>query len=285
LIEGETGVGKEIVAQKIHDKSKRSNNPYIGINCTAIPYDIAESELFGHEKGAFTSATYKKYGKFEIVRNGTLLLDEIGDMLPALQSKLLRVLEEKIFYRVGGINPIKFNARIIVTTNKILHKEVNEQRFRRDLYYRLCEFTIKIPPLRERKEDIPVLIEYFLRQINQRYGIKKKIHSSALEVLINYKWEGNIRELRNVVKRAAICAKNEEITPEDIKNIEEECREKAPNTFIIPFDKPLNTIQRYVIYETIKRCNNNKRMAAKILGISEATLYRKLRRFEKALID
>lgn len=217
LITGPNGSGKELVARNIHAKSKRSESPIVEVNCAAIPSELIESELFGHEKGSFTSAIKQRIGKFEQAEGGTLFLDEIGDMSLSAQAKVLRALQENKITRVGGEKEINVNVRIIAATNKDLKKEIQEQRFREDLYHRLSVIVVKVPSLDERKEDIPVLVDKFLEDISESYGSKKKkIDNKALAALQTHSWTGNIRELRNVVERLVIMS-GDEIVSEDVK--------------------------------------------------------------------
>ena len=217
LITGANGTGKELVAHWIHQKSNRANAPLIAVNCAAIPSELIESELFGHEKGAFTSAIKQRAGKFEQAMGGTLFLDEIGDMSLSAQAKVLRALQEHKITRVGGDKDIKVDVRVIAATNKDLKKEIKEGKFREDLYHRLSVILIQVPPLKDRKEDIPLLVDRFLHDLAKEYGIsKKKIDKQAMERLQEIPWTGNIRELRNVVERLVILA-SDEIRPEDIK--------------------------------------------------------------------
>ncbi len=217
LITGSNGTGKEVVAHQIHEKSKRNKAPFIEVNCAAIPSELIESELFGHEKGAFTSAHKQRIGKFEQANGGTIFLDEIGDMNLAAQAKVLRVLQENKLTRVGGDKDIKVDVRIIAATNKNLKKEIEEKRFREDLYHRLSVILINVPDLSERKEDIPLLIEHFINQISKEQGMKpKKINKNAIKMLQEMPWTGNIRELRNVIERLLILCDNE-INAEDVE--------------------------------------------------------------------
>lgn len=217
LITGPNGSGKELVARNIHAKSKRSESPIVEVNCAAIPSELIESELFGHEKGSFTSAIKQRIGKFEQAEGGTLFLDEIGDMSLSAQAKVLRALQENKITRVGGEKEIAVNVRIIAATNKDLKKEIQEHRFREDLYHRLSVIVVKVPSLDERKEDIPVLVDKFLEDISESYGSKKKkIDSKAVAALQTHSWTGNIRELRNVVERLVIMS-GDEIVSEDVK--------------------------------------------------------------------
>lgn len=216
LITGPNGTGKELVARWLHAKSQRSDNPLVEVNCAAIPAELIESELFGHEKGSFTSAVKQRIGKFEQANQGTLFLDEIGDMSLSAQSKVLRALQENKITRVGGEKEISVNVRVFAATNKDLKKEIEENNFREDLYHRLSVILIHVPPLKERKDDIPFLVDHFLNEIANEYGTAKKgIREEALEQLKTYEWTGNIRELRNVVERLVIMCDNE-ITREDV---------------------------------------------------------------------
>jgi DNA-binding NtrC family response regulator len=216
LITGPNGSGKELVARSLHDQSNRNKAPFIEVNCAAIPSELIESELFGHEKGAFTSAVKDKKGKFELASGGTLFLDEIGDMSPSAQAKVLRALQENVIQRVGGEKDIKVDCRVISATNKDLRKEINEGRFREDLFHRLSVIPIQVPSLNDRKEDIPLLVDHFLSLICQEQGIKvKEIHEDGILALQSVDWTGNIRELRNVLERLVILCDNE-IRSEDV---------------------------------------------------------------------
>jgi two-component system nitrogen regulation response regulator NtrX len=217
LITGPNGSGKELVARWIHESSKRANGPLVEVNCAAIPSELIESELFGHEKGSFTSAIKQRLGKFELAEGGTLFLDEIGDMSLSAQAKVLRALQENKITRVGGDKEISVHVRIVAATNKDLKKEIEENKFREDLYHRLSVIVVKVPALNDRKEDIPLLTEKFLEDIAEEYGAKKKnIDTKALEALKNYNWSGNIRELRNVIERLVIMSSGD-ITEDDVK--------------------------------------------------------------------
>jgi DNA-binding NtrC family response regulator len=217
LITGPNGSGKELVARQLHEKSVRSASPFIEVNCAAIPSELIESELFGHEKGAFTSAIKQRLGKFELAENGTLFLDEIGDMSGSAQAKVLRALQENKITRVGGDKDISVNARVIAATNKDLKKEIAEGRFREDLYHRLSVIVIKVPSLKERKDDIPLLVDKFLDEIAINYGAKRKtIEGDALKILAQNEWSGNIRELKNVIERLVIMSEGT-IGPSEVK--------------------------------------------------------------------
>ncbi|HAR62988.1 MAG: hypothetical protein DKM50_03830 [Candidatus Margulisiibacteriota bacterium] len=281
LIQGESGTGKELVAKEIHYNSDRKNKPFIAVNSTAIPESLLEHELFGAEKGSFTGAYQQTKGKFELADGGTIFLDEIGDIDIQMQSKLLRVIQEKEFYRIGGNEPVRVDVRIISATNKDLKVATDQGKFRNDLYYRLTVFPIMLPSLKERKEDIEPLTNHFLKIYSQK--IKKKvtgIDSQALHAILNHDWPGNIRELENIIERGIILTKNELLTLEDVpseiyKNMAEEVPAPVPtsNTLIIP----LVESERIIILNALKCTQGNIRQAAKALGIDRSTLYRKLR--------
>ncbi|MEW6569729.1 MAG: sigma-54 dependent transcriptional regulator [Nitrospirota bacterium] len=269
LICGESGTGKELLARYIHRLSKRADKSFVAVNCAAIPDNLLESELFGHEKGAFTGATDRKIGKFEVAKGGTILLDEIGEMSMTLQAKLLRVLQEKEIDRVGGREPIPIDVRVTATTNKDLYKECMECRFREDLYYRLNVFPLKVPPLRERPEDISLLAKYFVEKFSAYSGkVVKGFREDAMDSLKNMQWRGNVRELENVVQRAVFLCKGEFIGKDDLL-IEDEVTRMSINGKIKDMEKEL-------ILQTLKNVNGNKTRAAKILGVSVRTIRNKL---------
>ncbi len=217
LVRGESGTGKELVAQAVHHRSPRGSRPFIAVNCAAISRELVESELFGHEKGAFTGADARRIGRFEASAGGTIFLDEIGDMPLETQAKVLRVLQERKLERVGGVQPIDLDVRVVAATHRDLEQEVREDKFREDLYYRLKVVQIKLPPLRQRSEDIPALTDRFLNLIAERLGRDKmKVSPAALQVLMNHSWPGNVRELRNVVEQAAVMASGPDIQPDDL---------------------------------------------------------------------
>ncbi|MBD3347690.1 MAG: response regulator, partial [Candidatus Eisenbacteria bacterium] len=216
LVLGESGTGKEVVAREIHRKSDRARRPFVAVNCSAIPEGLLESELFGHEKGAFTGAVRQKKGRFETADGGTVFLDEIGDMSPALQAKLLRFLQERVVQRVGGTSDTEVDVRVLAATNKDLETEIREGRFRDDLYYRLNVVTITIPPLRERTEDVPVLARHFLMKQSRPGGKPKKMSPRAMRLAMEYDWPGNVRELENVIQRAVVLSRGETIFPEHL---------------------------------------------------------------------
>jgi len=275
LILGESGTGKELLARAIHNESPRANGPFVAVSCVAIPDTLLESELFGHEKGAFTDAISQKKGKFELAHGGTLFLDEIGDISPKMQLTLLRVLEEKEFTRVGGTKPIKVDVRIIAATNRDLQKAVQEGRFRDDLYYRLNVITIHLPPLRERKEDIPLLVQHFIEKFNLQMGKKvERISDEALRMLMQYDWPGNVRELENTIERAMVITKGKAITPEDI-----EIPSLQKNFPTEESEKTLEAVERAHILRVLNETDWNIQRSAQILGIDRTTLYNKIKKY------
>jgi DNA-binding NtrC family response regulator len=304
LIEGESGVGKELVARAIHYKGDRCKRPFVAINCGAVPDSLLETELFGHEKGSFTGAADKKIGKFEFAGQGTIFLDEIGDLEFPLQIKLLRVLQEKNVERIGGLEPIAVQARMIAATNKNLAREVEAGRFRSDLYYRLQLITLKIPPLRARKEDIPDLVAYFIRKANLE--LDKNIcgiESNAMEKLVTYHWPGNVRELENVIKRAAILTRGDMIGLHRIETlgasgqesprfevretIERMVRQWFAHRNSCPFlsegelfGNLITLVEKTLIEEALNACDNNQVGASKLLGMNRTTLRKKITAYE-----
>jgi len=282
LLLGESGTGKELVATSIFENSDRQNKPFIKLNCAAIPEELLESELFGHEKGAFTGATKFKRGKFDMAHQGTIFLDEIGDMPLNLQSKILRVIQEKEFYRVGGSSTIKVDVRFIASTNKNLEKMVQEGMFREDLYYRLNVFTLHMPPLRERKEDIPMLVDYFLQNLPK----KVEISSLALQMLMAFPWPGNIRELKNVVESAAVIAENSFIEPAQLPakitglfNNGESNKISLPVN--LPLDERLNEIEKSMIIEALRKTGGIQVRATELLGINQRSLWHRIKKHGK----
>jgi transcriptional regulator with PAS, ATPase and Fis domain len=287
LIHGESGTGKELIARAIHYNGKRKENPFVVVNCASIPRELLESELFGHERGAFTGAHQRKIGKFELARGGTLFLDEIGEMEMDLQAKILRVIQEKEFERIGGNEVIKTDVRIISATNKNLKEEVKNKRFREDLYYRLSSFPIYIPPLRERKSDILVLTEHFIKKFNKKLNKNiKGITKRALKLFYDYDWPGNVRELENTLERCVVLADGDmidiDVLPQNIRvgdssmltsKIENIFDENAP---VIPFEK----LKEEAIRHALKVTNNNILDAAKKLKIGRATMYRLMEKYK-----
>ncbi len=282
LITGESGTGKEIIANAIHLNSKRARNPLVKVHCAALPETLLESELFGHEKGAFTGAVARKKGRFELADSGTIFLDEIGEISPNVQVKLLRVLQEHEFERVGGEETIKVDIRIIAATNRDLKKSVAEGKFREDLFYRLNIINIYIPSLRERREDIPLLFDYFLKLYTKKHGKNiLGIKQEALSILENYKWPGNVRELQNLIENLVILCNKKwitaEILPAHLKSEDRFAPEKREVLFLV--GTPLHEIEKQAILSTLNYTNWNKSKAAKILNIGRKTLLRKLEEY------
>ena len=294
IITGESGTGKELVARAIHQKSGRKSQPFVAINVSALPEQILENELFGHEKGAFTGAINEKPGCFELAHKGTLFLDEIGEMAKDTQSKLLRVLEERRFRRLGGKKEIQVDVRVIAATNRNLQQALDEKRLRDDLYFRLCVVEIDLPPLRHRLEDIPLLIEEFLNFFNLKNnkkieGLTRRCHQK----LLHYPWPGNVRELKNVIERAVLLTKfskiDIDVLPERLHSsdltkssapLNLTNNEKANGPIIaIPIGTKFEEVERKVILETLKMVGNNKTKAANILGLSLKTIHNKLGKY------
>jgi DNA-binding NtrC family response regulator len=278
LICGESGTGKELVARAIHCSGTRADKPFVSVSCAALTETLLESELFGHEKGSFTGADSQTKGKFELADGGTIFLDEIGDISPKLQADLLRVLQERRFYRVGGSGEVAVDARVIAATNKHLAEEVQEGRFRDDLFYRLNVIEITIPPLRERREDIPILAEHFVQHIASELGKDVSgISSDALKLLMDYDWPGNVRELENVIERAIVTSRNGTLVESDFSWLT--ARNKAGQNWEVP-DVPLSELERRAIVAVLERKRGNVKEAAVSLGIDRSTLYDKLKRYE-----
>jgi len=279
LIMGESGTGKEVVANAIHHNSPRAGQPFIKVSCAALPETLLESELFGHEKGAFTGAVSRREGRFQLAHRGTIFLDEVGEMSPAIQTKLLRVLQEKEFEPVGSGHTIKVDIRVITATNRDLEKDVKDGRFREDLYYRLNVVPIALPPLRERKEDIPPLAEHFLAHYREKNRKPLKgISGKALDLLVRYDWPGNIRELENCIERAVIMARDEVIVPADFPlQIQMLYGEGENDGFDIPYGIGLEEMERVLIVKTLAETGGNRTRASEILGINRRTLQNKLR--------
>ena len=282
LILGESGTGKELVASALQQRSRRRDEPYVRVNCAAIPDSLMESELFGHEKGAFTGAHKAKKGKFELADGGTIFLDEIGDMSASTQTKLLRVLQEGEFDRVGGTRTLKVDVRIIAATNADLERLVAERRFREDLYYRLRVIQVLLPPLRERKADIPLLVDHFIRRYSAKDGKRiAGIEPMALATLTDYHWPGNVRELENAIERAVVLARGERLRLEDLPP---EVLQRSPDDCItFTLGTTLQEMERRMIAETLRHTDGDKTKAARMLGITARTIYRKLERRRREL--
>lgn len=277
MIYGESGVGKELVARALHENSKRAKKPFIQVSCAALPETLLESELFGYEKGAFTGAATSKKGRFELADGGTLFLDEIGDISPAIQVKLLRVLQEKTFEHLGGTKTIKVDVRIVGATNRDLQEAIADGVFREDLYYRLNVVPITVPPLRDRKEDIPVLVAHFL----EKSGAKKKVGKGAMDLLSGYDWPGNIRELENTIERAIILGTGELLLPE---HLPAELREKPAAAAAGPVELPtegvvLEELEKDLVRQALRRTGKNETKAAKLLGVSRHELLYRMEKY------
>ncbi len=286
LLLGESGTGKELFARAIHDLSPRRDHPFVPINCAAIPRELLESELFGYEKGAFTGAGERKLGKLELADKGTIFLDEIGEMDMALQSKMLRTIQEGEIDRVGGTGSVKIDIRIIAASNRNLEAAVAGKTFREDLYYRLSVFPVTIPPLRERRDDIPVLVEHFISKYAAEMNIPhKKISPDAMDILMNYSWKGNVRELENVIERALILCEGDTITKKELRLISaassEECGgDIAGGTLDEVAKAALKTAETRRIKEVLEETHGNKTRAAEILRVSYKTLLTKIKDYE-----
>jgi two-component system response regulator AtoC len=283
LVMGESGVGKELVAEAIHSKSSRKQRPFVRLNCAAIPETLLESELFGYERGAFTGAQARKPGKFELADGGTLLLDEIGDMTMATQAKILRVLQSREVERVGGTAAIHVDVRILASTNKDLLRSVRDGTFRDDLYFRLNVITIQVPPLRERREEIPALVDFFLLEANQRLGRAiKRASSDALAALMAYDWPGNIRELKNAIERAAVVTDGEVVTlaslpqpirPAGIGLVAGVASQQWEAPGAVSLDEKIAQLERAFVIEALSRTGGVQAQAARLLGITERSIW------------
>jgi len=280
LVLGESGTGKEVLARAIHAESLRREGPFVGVSCAALTESLLESELFGHEKGAFTGATGSARGKFEIAAGGTLFLDEIGDISPKLQLDLLRVLDAKEFRRVGGTQLIKTDVRIIAATNRDLKKLVESGTFREDLYYRLNVIPVTLPPLRERKEDIPLLVDHFLAQLRaEMHKPLEAVSKEAMELLMAHEWPGNVRELRNVLERAAVLTRGPILTPLEL-DLTPPVVSGSPGGAAAEGADSLREMERRHIVTTLKQHHWNITRSAKALGIDRVTLYNKIKRYQ-----
>jgi two-component system response regulator HydG len=281
LIVGQSGTGKELIANAIHQNSPRKNQPFIKVNCAALPETLLESELFGHEKGSFTGAIARKQGRFQLAHKSSIFLDEIAEMAPATQAKILRVLQEREFEPVGSAQTMKVDTRVITATNKNLEEEIREGRFREDLYYRLNVVTVDVPPLHQRREDIPLLADFFLKQYaDKNRRLIKGFTPRATDLLMRYDWPGNVRELENVIERAVIMARGEMITPlefpNDLQNLDGELKEFRID--LTP-GRSLKEVEKVMILRTLEEAGGNRTHAARILGISRRTLQLKLKEY------
>jgi two-component system, NtrC family, nitrogen regulation response regulator NtrX len=277
LISGPNGAGKEVVAKLLHLHSRRAQAPFVAVNCAAIPAELIESELFGHLKGAFTGAVENKRGKFEIADGGTLFLDEIGDMSLLTQAKVLRVLQESRFTRLGGAQELRVDVRVIAATNKNLDEEIAAGRFRQDLLFRLNVIPIRVPALDQRREDVPLLVEEFMRQFARRTGVKpKRVNAEAMGILRAYGWPGNVREVRNLVERLMIMVADEEITAAALDLRAVVPRPGGDGAFAT-LREAREQFERQYVTRVVEECGGNMSRAARVLGLERSHLYRKLR--------
>ncbi|HWR51252.1 MAG TPA: sigma-54 dependent transcriptional regulator [Bryobacteraceae bacterium] len=279
LIRGASGTGKELIARAIHNSGERAGKPFIGVSCAALAETLLESELFGYEKGAFTGAQSQKIGKFELAEGGTIFLDEIGDISPKLQVDLLRVLQERAFYRVGGSEEVRVDVRVIAATHVNLEEAVAEGRFREDLFYRLNVIEVRLPPLRERREDIPLLVQYFIDRLSSEVGKEiTGISEGALKVLLDHDWPGNVRELENAIERAIVTSRTPVLTEDDFSFLQQ--FGAARKKWAVPQNTTLDEIEKTAIAVTLDRTEGNVKEAAAVLGIDRSTLYDKIRKYE-----
>ena len=298
LITGESGTGKELVAKIIHYNSSRSQAPFIPLNCAAIPKDLLESELFGHEKGAFTGALNTRIGRFELAHNGTLFLDEIGELDPSLQVKLLRVLQEKEFERVGGVKTIKIDVRILVATNKDLERAIREGKFREDLYYRLNVIPLRLPPLREKIEDIPLLVNHFVQEFAKKRKRESLTFSTeAVQCLMRHRWPGNVRELENLIERLTILVSKNIVTAPDLpEKFQQITISQTPDgldtkramdfnfpEYGIDINSVVENMERNLILKALEKTGGIKNRAAKLLGLNRTTLIEKMKKMKIGL--
>ncbi|NIM02331.1 MAG: response regulator [Acidobacteria bacterium] len=279
LIRGETGVGKELVAARLHAQSARADAPFVVVDCAVLDEDLLHSELFGHERGAFTSATRSKHGLFEVAHGGTLFLDEVGDTTPSIQAKLLRVLETGRFRHLGGTREIAVDVRVVSATNRNLEQAISKGRFREDLYFRLATFSIHVPPLRERTEDIPVLVEHYTERLNRRLSLDASFSNAAVAVMQRHSWPGNVRELIHTMEQAMVLGQSAEIGPDDLPAA---IRHGAGSAHVEPLTGSLREMQRRHILSVLEDVGGNRRQAAQRLEISERNLRRLLKKYEES---
>ncbi len=279
LIQGESGTGKELVARAIHNAGDRASKPFVAVSCAALAETLLESELFGHEKGSFTGANHQKQGKFEMADGGTIFLDEIGDISPKLQVDLLRVLQDRSFYRVGGSEEVRVDVRVVAATHVNLRQAVAEARFRDDLFYRLNVIEIRIPPLRARREDIPLLANHFIEQLSHELGKEiSEVSEDALRLLMDHEWPGNVRELENAMERAMVTCRGAILTAADFSFLAQAA--PSPQSWAIPPGMTIEQMERLLIATTIERAQGNIKEAATTLGIDRSTLYEKIKKYE-----
>jgi DNA-binding NtrC family response regulator len=284
LVRGESGTGKELVAQALHNLSPRRGRPFVAVNCAAISRELVESELFGHEKGAFTGADARREGRFEAADGGSILLDEIGDMPPETQAKVLRVLQERSFERVGGTKPIDVDVRVIAATHRNLEEEVRKGRFREDLYYRLKVVTIELPPLRDRAEDVPALAQRFLERVTARLGLEKRqLGDAAMAKLVRHRWPGNVRELANVIEQAAVLASGSVIEEADLQlgGAPSVAASEGSDASGLPFSeakrRAVDRFERGYLLDALRRSGGNISRAAEAVGMVRQSLQQKIR--------
>ena len=279
LIQGESGTGKELIARAIHFSGDRAAKPFVAVSCAALAETLLESELFGHEKGSFTGASQQKRGKFEMADGGTIFLDEIGDISPKLQVDLLRVLQDRSFYRVGGSEEVRVDVRAIAATHVNLQQAVAEGKFRDDLFYRLNVIEIRIPPLRDRREDIPLLAHHFMERLSPELGKDiNEVSDGALRLLMDYNWPGNVRELENAVERAMVTCRGKGLVEEDFSFLAQ--NGGAGKSFAVPAGMTLQEMEKLAIMATLQRTSGNIKESASLLGIDRSTLYEKIKRYE-----
>ncbi len=278
LILGESGTGKEVLAKAVHQASPRARKPFVAVHCAALPETLLESELFGHERGAFTGAVSKRQGRFELADGGTIFLDEIGEIPLSMQVKLLRVLEAREIQRVGGSETVPVDVRIVAATNRDLSEEVAEGRFREDLYYRLNVVSITIPPLRTRRADIPLLVRYFLQDFAKENGRDvPEMSKEAMDVLTEYHWPGNVRELRNVLENTFVFLRGKVVQPENLPNTMTKSKEMPSDGLVFPLGLPLEQVETEYLKRTLAACDGNRTRAAEMLKISRRTLQRRVK--------
>ena len=282
LISGESGTGKELIAKAIHYRSGRASAPFVSINCGALPENLLESELFGHVKGSFTGAIRDKEGMFKVASGGTFFLDEVGETTLAIQVKLLRVLQEREIIPVGGTAPIKVDVRLIAATNADLEKAVKEERFRADLYYRLNVIPVVIPPLRDRRDDIPLLVDHFLHIASERSGRRKTVSKEAMDLLSSYDWPGNVRELENIVERACILQEGDDFRIDDLPDKVRHHSQERRKVVMQETQMTLDELEKEYLVSVLEETNWQKKKASAILGINASTLYRKIQRYSLA---
>jgi len=282
LISGETGTGKELVARTIHERSTRGTQPFVAVNCSAIPDTLLESELFGHEKGSFTGALERRAGLFELADTGTIFLDEITEMSGALQAKYLRTLQDGTLRRLGGKAELQVDVRVVAATNKDPLRAMQDGKFREDLYYRLSVLNIALPPLRQRPEDILLLVEAFIQEFNGKYARSvTAVDDAALKVALQHRWPGNVRELRNAVERAVVACEGDVITVEHLPLTAPPATASSSDSIVMPLGSTLDSAERELLLRTLASTSNNKTRAAEILGITPKTLHNKLQRYAR----